>query len=278
MGRRRTTVLDESLELISRLPWWAGVAGALVSFLVMRAIVGMDLAAGVNPRDMSGLMTRVMVGGLATAGQWILPLVFLGGAVFSYVKQRKRSQLHADAVAQRGTAGVATMSWQDFERLVGEYFRRRGFAVSETGGGGADGGVDLVATKGKDRYLVQCKHWRAMTVGVVPVRELYGVMAANRAAGAFMVTSGSFTEEAKGFAEGRELQLVDGKALVHEMRKQAGTSVPPRAPVVSAVEPSCPTCSATMVLRRARTGSRAGQAFWGCSTYPACRGTRAAHE
>ncbi len=35
------------------------------------------------------------------------------------------------------------MSWREFEMLVGEAFRLGGYTVSETGGGGADGGVDL---------------------------------------------------------------------------------------------------------------------------------------
>lgn len=39
------------------------------------------------------------------------------------------------------------MSWQEFELLVGEAFRRKGYAVAENGGGGADGGVDLVLKK-----------------------------------------------------------------------------------------------------------------------------------
>lgn len=35
--------------------------------------------------------------------------------------------------------------------------------------------------------------------------------------------------------------------------------------------PSCPTCSATMVRRRAKAGANAGQEFWGCSSFPKCR-------
>jgi Restriction endonuclease len=53
----------------------------------------------------------------------------------------------------------------------------QGYAVTETGQAGADGGIDLVLTKGRERTLVQCKHWRAQTVGVAIVRELYGAMA-----------------------------------------------------------------------------------------------------
>lgn len=37
--------------------------------------------------------------------------------------------------------------------------------------------------------------------------------------------------------------------------------------------PACPQCGAQMVQRLASQGARAGQLFWGCSTYPKCRGT-----
>lgn len=38
--------------------------------------------------------------------------------------------------------------------------------------------------------------------------------------------------------------------------------------------PQCPKCSGTMVLRTVGKGAAAGQKFWGCTDYPACRGTR----
>ena len=40
--------------------------------------------------------------------------------------------------------------------------------------------------------------------------------------------------------------------------------------------PECPKCGKPMRRRTARQGPRAGQAFWGCSAYPDCRGTRPA--
>jgi hypothetical protein len=62
---------------------------------------------------------------------------------------------------------------------------------------------------------------------------------------------------------------------------ETGSSAPPvRAaepePVSDAQPPmdtpTCPKCSAPMVLRRARAGSKAGQTFWGCTSYPKCHG------
>ncbi len=43
-------------------------------------------------------------------------------------------------------------------------------------------------------------------------------------------------------------------------------------PVVAG--PKCPTCGKIMILRQVRRGKLAGKQFWGCSDYPACKGTR----
>jgi ssDNA-binding Zn-finger/Zn-ribbon topoisomerase 1 len=40
------------------------------------------------------------------------------------------------------------------------------------------------------------------------------------------------------------------------------------------LETFCPQCGQPMVLRTSKRGTNAGNQFWGCSTYPACHGTR----
>lgn len=40
---------------------------------------------------------------------------------------------------------------------------------------------------------------------------------------------------------------------------------------------TCPKCGAPMVSRIAKRGPHAGKRFWGCSTFPNCRATRASH-
>ena len=39
------------------------------------------------------------------------------------------------------------------------------------------------------------------------------------------------------------------------------------------IEPNCPKCKGSMVLRKAKKGPNAGGDFWGCSKFPKCRGT-----
>lgn len=38
--------------------------------------------------------------------------------------------------------------------------------------------------------------------------------------------------------------------------------------------PKCPLCGALMALRTAKSGKNAGSQFWGCTGYPACKGTQ----
>ncbi len=47
---------------------------------------------------------------------------------------------------------------------------------------------------------------------------------------------------------------------------------------VTGQTPPCPECAAVMRLRKARGGKSPGQAFWGCSRYPECKGTREAES
>lgn len=152
----------------------------------------------------------------------------------------------------------------------------RGYAVTERGGGGADGGVDIELRKGSEIFLVQCKQWRAYKVSVTVVRELYGVMAARGAAGGFVVTSGVFTSDAEVFARGRNIELIDGSILqtmIEQTKKgRPGERVLAASP--SRDGPVCPKCGSQMIRRTAKQGPNAGNEFWGCSTYPKCHGIR----
>jgi len=199
-------------------------------------------------------------------------------AVVSAYGGFKRRALHEPVAASPDRNALNNMSWQQFKTLVGEAFRRKGYAVTGTGGGGADDGVDLVLKKKSETFLVQCKQWRALKVGANTVRELHGVMAAKGATGGFVVTSGVFSDEARAFARGQNIELVDGKAL-HALI--CGVSAPVnffRDPlsVVTTGSPFCPECQSRMVMRKAKRGAYAGKAFWGCSRYPECTGKRPA--
>ncbi|HSI50271.1 MAG TPA: restriction endonuclease [Ideonella sp.] len=297
MGRRKgkqSSAANAWVELISLMPWWAGVAAALGFYLVLHTLAqpGPAAAAPLRPGDIGHVVTGTLWRTLAMVGQYLLPFLCLIGAAASAWRQRERRQLVSLVTTSKAASALDGMSWQQFERLVGEAFRLQGFNVQETGRGGPDGGVDLVLRRSGEKHLVQCKQWKAYKVGVDVVRELYGVMAAQGAAGGFVVTSGHFSREAEAFAEGRNVRLVDGLQLqglirqVERARKEAcagrgapgarglASPTPQSQPQQLPATPPCPVCTKPMLRRTARKGVNAGREFWGCEAYPACKGVR----
>jgi hypothetical protein len=60
--------------------------------------------------------------------------------------------------------------------------------------------------------------------------------------------------------------------------RAVGQPAPPvPAPLPAPVPPSavdCPKCGSAMARRTATRGANEGKSFWGCTAFPACRGTR----
>ena len=301
---KKSSPLEDVLDLFAMLPWWVCLVLAAVSYFLLHR-----LAVPIQASDIQGqggaiagaMMQKAVIHGLATAGQYIVPLLCIAAAALSAWRRKQRQALVSDVAQARNADALDGMSWREFELLVGEAYRLQGYRVTEIGGGGPDGGVDLVLAKGSEKFFVQCKQWKAYKVGVTTVRELYGVMAAKGATGGFVVTSGRFTADAKDFAQGRNIELVDGPrlfAMIQQARSaqakpaaaqretpnSMGSPAPqpqsavqaPQATAKAAAQPECPRCGAAMALRTARQGANAGNTFWGCTTYPKCRGTVAA--
>ncbi|MDF2465640.1 MAG: restriction endonuclease [Ramlibacter sp.] len=219
------------------LPWWVGVALALVSYVILQQLAAAPAVVAGKSGQMAEVMTRSIMSGFASVGQFIVPIFCILGAIGSFIRRKKRAALVSGVTESKGADALNGMSWREFELLVGEAFRLQGYSVTELGGAGADGGVDLVLRKGNEKFLVQCKQWKAFKVGVDIVRQLYGVMAAQGAAGGFVITSGTFTADAKSFAEGRNVTLVDGPKLFGLLQQAKSTGKVGPAPAPAAAAP-----------------------------------------
>lgn len=270
---RRQGSFDDLMEIGSKLPWQAGVALALASGLVFHFIAA---AFSLPPKVASTaeLGSVVVQQGIHTFSyflQFIVPAGFGIGAMVSALKRLRSGALLEDAQDNPKVA-ITSMNWRDFERLVGEAFRRKGFTVTGFGGRGPDGGVDLGLSRNGQRFLVQCKHWRKRQVGVTVVRELNGVMSAQRAHGGFVVTGGEFTREARDFARTTKIELIDGSALAELIGSNREQKASPNGLDEEKSAPACPRCGTVMVERKAGRGKFAGKAFWGCRQYPKCSG------
>jgi len=172
--RKKTSPAEDLMDLVAMLPWWAGVGLALVSYLLLHRVASQAVLAPALPGQMGAMVTQTLWKTLATFGQYLLPVICLGGAGISAWRRKARTNLVVDVTQSKASDVLDGMSWREFEMLVGEGFRLQGYQVVETGGGGADGGIDLVLTRpgknGGEKFLVQCKQWRAFKVGVDVVR------------------------------------------------------------------------------------------------------------
>lgn len=253
-------------QILLKLPWWVSAALGVMAFGGLRW--GLPIWAGQDN-------TRQM---LAKGIIPLAPLALLLFGIFavgSFFFARKRNQL-VDRQTTLDT--LRATPWKDFEYLVAEAYRRQGYQVEYSLGRGADGGVDLTLHKDGKRSLVQCKQWKVFSVGAPVVREMFGLLTAKKVDQAIIVTTGNFTGDARDFAAGKPIRLIDGPqllALVQSVQtRPADTESQTVASPANPSTPACPLCGKPMVQRIARRGSKSGNSFWGCSAYPACKGTR----
>ena len=272
---RKSSPLEDLFELVAMFPWWIGVLTAIGLYLGLHAYASQTVVAATTPAQITGSLATTVFIAAASVLQYVLPLICLAAAAASAWKRSRSKSLVQGITASDSAASLDGISWKEFELLVGEAFRQKGYKVKELGGAGPDGGVDLLLAKGGETTLVQCKQWKAFKVGVEVVRELYGVMAAKGAANGIVVTSGEFTKDAKEFARGRNVRLIAREELFAMLQsaKSGSTKVEAKQPNVAIAAPACPTCGSAMVKHVATRGANAGSYFWGCATYPNCRGT-----
>ncbi|MCX5868551.1 MAG: restriction endonuclease [Proteobacteria bacterium] len=127
------------------------------------------------------------------------------------VKKEETEEFKADEL------NIDNIDWFEFEILIKKLFEAMNFVV-ETTAKTSDGGIDLFAYNPESvfrgKYIIQCKKYSGNNkVGVRDVRDLYGVVTAERALKGIIVTTTNFTEEAKNFAEGKQIELIDGNYL-----------------------------------------------------------------
>jgi len=269
MPKRKDSTLKDIINITTMFPWWVGITLAVLSYFLCHAIAGIEVEKSSGLDGFGVFFVKQLAVTISGYLQFVLPAVFVFGAGASMFQRHKKNRLYGNLKQNPAIQTLNEMTWQQFELLVGKYFEEKGYTVRQLAQPGPDGGVDLVAIKDGEKFLVQCKQWRSTSVGVKVVRELLGVITSNGAMGGFVVASGQFTSSAKDFVKGRNIELIDGAKIVNTVDTD---SVSTKTIQFDDENPKCPRCNADMVRRTARQGANAGNQFWGCSTYPKCKG------
>ena len=295
MAKRKSTA-EELLDLISEICFYLPVWAILLIPIICGG--GSYLAIDYLIQNKLQMMFAGEIGGTITVS--VSLLVFALTAVAALKGFLGRKQRKALLAQTQSLDALRALSWQEFELLIAEVYRTEGFKVTELGGNGPDGGIDLTATASNgDHYLIQCKHFKTSKVGVKIVREMLGVLAKEGGHQAVVIATGAYTKDAIQFAEGQPIELIDGPRLIERIQAykaqapQANETVREQPTQPTYVAPSssaapaqpadqaqtssptapCPKCGSGLVERTAKRGPNAGNTFFGCSNFPKCRYT-----
>lgn len=205
MGRRK----DGGIEMVSKLPWQAGLVLGAAGYVAMRYGLGWCMTTFGGPIGQA--LGNSLADGAYAPAAWLLLIACWLAALISFIDSRRRHRLVG---AQTGLRSLSTMDWREFERLLGEAFRRQGYKVREIELNGADGGIDLILNRNGATILVHCKQWRTRLVDVRLVREMYGLLMHHGADGVKIIAIGDYTDDAQRFVHGKPIELISGDALL----------------------------------------------------------------
>jgi restriction system protein len=262
----RASPLGKGISAIVPLGFIVLVVGALLLFVGRQRKAGRAPARS-HPEYVPTLLTRLDV-----------PEEDLVSAELERASEeaKLRRRGRPTPPASWGPGVFDAIEWRRFEAVVETLFQQAGLETKSQSHG-ADGGVDVWLYSRQQAEvpvgLVQCKHWSGKEIGVDKIRELRGVMAANKVGRGVFATTSSFTTEAAKFGRENGIDLLDVDRLLVLIAKR--TPEQQRALLVVALEgdywrPTCVNCGTKMVERTPRKG---GNAFWGCAHYPRCSRT-----
>lgn len=151
---------------------------------------------------------------LIPVGIFILLIV---GAIYWYISYKKKIRYKA----LRRFDEIMKLDWREFEEFVAEEILREKWFHTILWVGVRDGWVDVTATLGDKKFLVQCKHYRQDNIWVEKIRELNGVMHSEALpAWGIFVTTTSFTPDAVSEAHKYGIDLWDRNYLIEYLQSK----------------------------------------------------------
>ncbi len=175
--------------VLLRSPWWASLGIAVALALLMRLLLPKEYAVA----GMLGAFPFVVIAAIAA---W--------------------KQLRAPSAAQLAQTlqRLQAMNSREFADAIEAAFRAQGHEVRRLNQPGAD----LELTLRHRRTVVAFKRWKAVSVGVEPLRELQAAKVEHEADAALYVAGGTLSEKAGDFVRDSKLQLMTTAELAQLMR------------------------------------------------------------
>ena len=175
--------------ILLRSPWWISIAIAVVSGLVVAALLPEQFRV---VGALSGLPFAV-IGAIAARRQWHLP--------------------SAARVAQTQQA-LATMTWPAFAGVLEQAFQRDGYTVQRR----HDAAVDFELQRQGRRMLVSARRWKSARTGQEVLRALQTARDEADAPDALYIGLGELSDTARPFAAQHRIAIWHAPELAQALR------------------------------------------------------------
>lgn len=100
-----------------------------------------------------------------------------------------------------------------FEHICAEYLKDIGYGDIMVTKQSSDQGIDIMASKGEDKYVVQCKRWKGF-VGSPEIQQFIGAMRNAHVENGLFITTSTFSRNAEIMAQMNNIELVDRTQLI----------------------------------------------------------------
>ncbi len=204
------------IDFLSQIPWWISVTLSALFYSLLKFGVPYFEAQSTLVNEVHISMGPIFAP--------VVALALLSPVTFSLLKSKRKKKLDE---LKNEIQSIQELSWQQFKEIAAEAYRRTGYTIMENSSFTADPSVDLVMRKSANLYLVQCRYWQNRKLGIREVKNLFSLMHDKQASGVFFLTTGIFTYEARHYAAGRPITLVDGVELVELLSKVHALPVKP---------------------------------------------------
>jgi restriction system protein len=203
-------------------------------------------------------------------------IIFLISAVALILKSiKKKSESSADE--SKSLSSLRELSWKDFNEHITVLFEKLGYSGVDSRGPDKER-TDLKLKRDGRLSIVRCKKYYVRKVPLSMVLEFHKALSGEPdLEKGYFITTGFFSREARKFASEKQLELIDGAKLMDFVRIADSIDAAERKSAIqnSSERPgyTCPMCGAQMVLRTVDSNPHTVTHFWGCSAYPACKGS-----
>jgi len=200
-------------DFLAQIPWWVSVSLSTFFYVLLKFVVPYFEAQSILVKEV-----HISLGPVFAP---VVALVFLTPVTFSLLQSNRKKKLYD---LKEEIELIQNLPWQQFKVLVAEAYKQTGYIIMEDSSFSADPNVDLVIRKSANLYLVQCRYWQNRKLGKREVKSICSLTHAKQASGAFLMTTGIFTNDARHYAAGRPISLVDGIELVDLLSKAHSNS------------------------------------------------------